>query len=66
VRGGRGLGWSAGRVRVRSVRVRSGFEFCRAGADKKIQPPQDSQKIKAIQYLSYPNNDGEDSSIEFF
>ena len=46
-RGGRGLGWSAGRVRVRSVRVRGGadkisqtpagagrggFKFCGCGA----------------------------------
>jgi len=48
VREGHGLGWSAGRVRVRSVRggsgqdfsnsSRAGFEFCECGeeADKKI------------------------------
>ena len=44
MRGGRGLGWSAGRVRVGSVGVQGGFRFCGCGvgADKKFQPAQDS------------------------
>jgi len=47
VRGGRGLGWSAGRVRSVRVRGGSGQNFsnsygCGAGAVKKIQPAQDS------------------------
>ena len=54
VRGWRGLGWSAGRVRSVRVRggsgqdfsnsrVRGGFEFCRCGTrgDKKLQVAQD-------------------------
>jgi len=52
VRGGRGLGWSAGRVRVGSVRGGGGQNFSNscgcgaglnsAGADTKFQPVQDS------------------------
>ena len=39
MRGGRGLGWPAGRVQVRSVQGGSGQDFsksCGAGADKKF------------------------------
>ena len=47
MRGGRGLGWSAGRVRVGSVGVQGGFRFCGcgAGADKKFPPVQDSGMV---------------------
>jgi len=49
VRGGRGLRWPAGRVRVRSVRVRcgSGHNFwnscgCGTGGHKNFNPHKDS------------------------
>jgi len=54
-----GLGWSAGRVQVKFLkllRVRDGFKFwgCGAGADKKFQPAQDSMTstvcCSALQY----------------
>jgi len=45
--GGRGLGWSAGRVRakfLKLLRVQDRFKFCGCGAgvDTKFQPTQDS------------------------
>jgi len=60
VRGGRGLGWSAGCVRVRSVRVRGGWgqDFSNscgcgaglnfAGAAKKFQPAHDSSGLPQL------------------
>ena len=50
--GGRGLGWSAGRVRAKFLKllwVRGGFKFygCGAGADTKFQPAQDSTTYRS-------------------
>ena len=55
MRGGRGLGWSAGAGRERAkflklLRVRGGFIFCwcGAGADTKFQPAQDSNAYGVV------------------